>query len=172
MNGEILLKYASFAKKKEPAKWYEVRCKDCGKTIKAHRDWSRPPERCDECRHDLLLIQGAVGALRDQFPFPLETSIEQRGLIFTDKVAVVRNRRTREVVAEVKMDTEGLIFVNKIAVVTDKATGDRLSKTRENQRGILFPRRTADTYSTETGRRKDSRNRDGDGRDVMSTPSG
>lgn len=134
-------------------------CPRCGKNwvklstkfqIRMMREgWQIPP--CDECKHDHLLIRGAVGALRDRFPFPLETTIEQRGLIFTDTVAVVRNRRTGEVVAEVKMDTEGIIFVDKVAVTIEHATGDKVSTTREASRGFLFPRRTADTHDAETG---------------------
>ena len=121
----------------------QLRCKE--------RGWDLP-RRCEECKHDSLLIKGAIGALRDQFPFALETKIEQRGIIFTDKVAVVRSRRTQEVVAEVKMDNEGLIFVNRIAVAVDPKTGEKLSKTMEGQEGIIFTNRTADTYNND-GRR-------------------
>ena len=67
-------------------------------------------------------VKGAIGALRDQFPFALETKIEQRGIIFTDKIAVVRNKRTGEVVAEVRM-SEGSIFLDRIAVAIVLKTG-------------------------------------------------
>jgi len=66
--------------------------------------------------------------LRDQFPFALETTIEKRGLIFTDKVAVVRSKKTREVVAEVKMDTQGFFFVERIAVATNIKTKEKYLK--------------------------------------------
>ena len=69
----------------------------------------------------------------------LETTIEQRGLIFTDKVAVVRNRRTGEVVAEVRIDKKGLIFVDKVAIAIDHKTGEKLStraKTSNNSRTL------------------------------------
>jgi len=111
------------------------------------------PHRCKECKQDHLLIFGAVGALRDTFHFALETTIEQRGLLFTDKVAVVRNKRTGEIVAEVKMDTAGLIFVDKIAVASDYKTGKKLSTTRDGSRGLIFPKRTADTFQAGTGTR-------------------
>ena len=81
------------------------------------------PTRCHQCKHDALLIKGAIGALRDKFPFALETTIEKRGLLFTDKVAIVRSKKTGEVVAEVKMDTEGFIFTDRVAVATNLMTG-------------------------------------------------
>ena len=90
-------------------------------------------------------VKGAIGALRDQFPFALETKIEQRGIIFTDKIAVVRNKRTGEVVAEVRM-SEGSIFLDRIAVAIVLKTGQRLSRTKEGQEGLLFSKRTADTF--------------------------
>ena len=109
------------------------------------------PERCEECKHDALLIKGAVGALRDQFPFALETTIEQRGWIFTDKVAGVRSKKTGEVVAEVKMNNEGLIFIDRVAVAIDPRTKQKFSKTQEGHEGIVFQQRTADTYNPDSG---------------------
>ncbi len=108
------------------------------------------PTRCFECRHDELLIKGAVGALRDHVAFPLEATIEQRGVLFTDKVAVVRNRRTGEVVAEVTMKERGILSVERIAVTADKRGGasSEIAQTRDGSRGIFFPERTADTYRT------------------------
>jgi hypothetical protein len=139
----------------------DVSCSQCGKSftismglqLKCHEQGWKLPERCEECKHDALLIKGAVGALRDQFPFALETTIEQRGFIFTDKVAVVRSKKTGEVVAEVKMDNEGLIFVDRVAVAVDKRSGKTLSKTKEGSEGFFFPQRTADSYDSRSGKR-------------------
>jgi len=132
----------------------QVSCSQCGKgftmstatQLRCKENGWDLPRRCEECKHDALLIKGAIGALRDHFPFPLETKIEHRGIIFTDKVAVVRSRRTQEVVAEVKMDSEGMIFVDRVALAIDPKTGARLSRTREGQEGIVFTNRTADSY--------------------------
>ena len=87
-----------------------------------------------KCKQDSLLIKGAIGALRDKYPFPLETTIEQRGLIFTYRAAVVRNRSTGEIVAEVTMKDEGLIFIKRVAVAKAKDSGDEISKTFEAPR--------------------------------------
>ncbi|GAB1473149.1 hypothetical protein MASR2M69_05900 [Bacteroidota bacterium] len=83
--------------------------------------------------------------MRDLFPFALETTIEQRGFLFTDKVAVVRSKKTREIVAEVKMDTQGFFFVERIAVATNFKTKEKISKTFESVDGFFFPERTATT---------------------------
>ena len=131
-----------------------VSCKQCGTPFElsvalqarcSKNGWGLP-KICHQCKHDSLLMKGAVGALRDQFPFALETTIEQRGLIFTDKVAVVRSKKTREVVAEVKMDVEGFIFVDRVAVATSVKTGERLSKTYDGVDGFFFQERAAETY--------------------------
>jgi hypothetical protein len=133
-----------------------VTCRDCGRDftiptglqIRCHKEGWDLPVRCQNCKHDALLIKGAIGALRDQFPFALETTIEQRGLIFTDKVAIVRSRKTGEVVAEVKMNEEGLLSVTRVAVATLAKSGELISKTRDAEEGILFPRSVADTYDS------------------------
>jgi hypothetical protein len=104
------------------------------------------PTRCQECKHDALLIKGAIGALRDEFRFALEATIEQRGLIFTDKVAVVRSKKTGEVVAEVKMTEKGVFSTTRIAVARRTDTGEIVGETRDGSRGVFFPKRTADTY--------------------------
>ena len=84
--------------------------------------------------------------------YALETTIEKRGFLFTDKVAVVRSKKTREVVAEVKMDTQGFIFDERVAVATNIKTKEKISKTFESVDGFLFPERTATTkdYKTNT----------------------
>ena len=138
----------------------EINCKQCGNRfrlsskfqIKCHLNGWDLPAICGECKHDALLIRGALGALRDHFNFPLETMIEPRGFLFTDKVAVVRNKITREKVAEVKMDTEGFIFVDQIAVAVDLKTREKISKTRETVDGLLFPERTATTKDIRAGK--------------------
>jgi hypothetical protein len=105
-----------------------------------------------------LLIKGAIGSLRTQYPFALETTIECRGLLKTDKVAVVRNKKTQEVVAEVRMDEKGLFFTERVATtyVQDMSRPKPLFRgrpfdvatheTRDEQKGILFPERVANTY--------------------------
>src|SRR6185369_3388514 len=131
----------------------EISCSQCGKSFTVstglqlkcrEKGWDLP-SRCQECKHDALLIKGAVGALRDQFPFALETTIEQRGIIFTDKVAVVRSKKTGEVVAEVTMSTEGFFSVHRVATAVDVKTGSKLSKTLDGSEGFFSPKRTADT---------------------------
>jgi hypothetical protein len=139
----------------------DIACSQCGKYFKVstglqlkcrERGWDLP-NRCQECKHDTLLIKGAVGALREQFPFALETTIEQRGFIFTDKVAVVRSKKTGEVVAEVKMNEEGFFSIKRVAVAYDPKTKEKFSKTRDGSEGFIFQKRTADTYDAETNKR-------------------
>ena len=79
-----------------------------GLQLKCRENGWNLPTKCQEYKHDALLIKGAIVALRDQLPFALENTIEQRGIIFTDKVAVVRSKKTGEVVAEVKVNDEGV----------------------------------------------------------------
>ncbi len=72
----------------------DVACSQCGKRfqistgfqLKCRENGWDLPTRCHECKDDALLIKGAIGALRDEFPFVLETTIEKRGhpaLIFS-----------------------------------------------------------------------------------------
>ena len=139
----------------------DVACSQCGKQfqistrfqLKCRENGWDLPTRCHECKNDALLIKGAIGALRDEFPFALETTIEKRGILFTDKVAVVRNRRTGEIVAEVTMNEEGIFFPQRVAVAADKKTGEKISKTREGTAGIIFTKRTADTHNARSGSR-------------------
>ena len=128
-------------------------CQQCGKSftlttklqIRCRQNNWELPSICPECKNDALLIKGAVGSLRDQFPFALETTIEKRGFLFTDKVAVVRNKKTNEIVAEVKMDTQGFFFAERIAVATNIKTNEKISKTFESIDGFFFPERVATT---------------------------
>jgi len=142
-----------------------VECGQCGKffevstrfQIKCHKQGWSLPQRCEECKHDALLIKGAIGALRDKFPFPLETTIEKRGILFTDKVAVVRNKINDEAVAEIIMDKEGIIFEKRIAKATDLRTRQEISRTKEGKQGlienIINPKRVVDTYDSGSKRR-------------------
>jgi hypothetical protein len=138
-----------------------ILCQDCGNSIElstsrqikiASHGWDLP-RRCDECKHDSLLIKGAIGALRDQFNFSLDVEIEKRGILFTDKVAVVRSRKHGTKVAEVRMDEKGLFFTERVAIATDIKSGKTLSETRDETRGILFPERVARTYDPKTEKR-------------------
>ncbi|WP_143062859.1 hypothetical protein [Bradyrhizobium sp. OK095] len=107
------------------------------------------------------MIKGAIGSLRAQFPFALETTIECRGLLKTDKVAVVRRKKTQEVVAEVRMDEKGFFFTERVATtyVQDMNRPKPLfrgrpfdvstSETRDEEKGFLSPMRVANTYIEE-----------------------
>jgi hypothetical protein len=116
---------------------FQLKCKEQG--------WELPT-RCQECKHDALLLKGAIGALRDEFKFALEATIEQRGIIFTDNVAVVRSKKTGEIIAEVRMTEKGIISTTRVAVATRKDDGAVISETHNGSRGIFSPKRTADTY--------------------------
>lgn len=144
----------------------QVACRQCGQyfsistatQLKCRQNGWDLPSLCEQCKHDALLIKGALGALKGQFPFAVETGIEKRGILFTDKVAVVRNKTTREVVAEVRMDEKGIFFTERVAVATtpDKK---KISETRDETKGILFPERVARTYSgTPAKRTHETRN--------------
>jgi hypothetical protein len=37
-------------KEKRAAKWYEIKCKGCGRSIWANRDWDFPPNFCKNCK--------------------------------------------------------------------------------------------------------------------------
>ncbi len=152
-------KYCKRCKDSYPAR--EISCKDCGGTINlstgrqlkcAANGWNLP-ERCEQCKHDSLLIKGAIGAARDQFNFAIEVQIEKRGILFTDKVAVVRSRRTGEKVAEITMNEKGLFFTERVAVTTDLRTGRKVAETRDDRKGIIFQERVARTFDAKSGER-------------------
>jgi hypothetical protein len=138
-----------------------VSCSQCGSNfdlttslqIKCHKNGWSLPKKCHQCKHDALLIKGAIGALRDKFPFALEATIKKRGFIFTDKVAIVKNKKTGETVAEVKMDTEGFIFLKRVAVAKNIKTGKKISSTYNGVDGFFFQERVANTYDQNTGKR-------------------
>jgi len=69
-----------------------------------------------------------------------------RGIIPTDKVAVVRNKKTGEIVARVTMDDLGLLLPNRVAIATDFKSNKRISKTTEANRLRDFQQRAAETY--------------------------
>ena len=144
----------------------EVPCRLCGQPILiksgmqlncAKNGWELPSQ-CEECKHDFLMIKGAVGALRSQYRFPLETTIERRGWLRTDKVAVVRNKKTQDVVAEVRMDEKGIFFTERVATtyVQDLSRPKPLFRshpfdvatheTRDDEKGFIFKERVANTY--------------------------
>ena len=76
---------------KERFKPRDISCKQCGRSftiktgtlIKCHQEHWDPPTTCQECKSDLLLIKGAIGALKGQFPIALETTIEARGYLLS-----------------------------------------------------------------------------------------
>ena len=104
------------------------------------------PSKCPQCKEDALLISGAITSAKDHFRFPVKAVIESRGLIFSDKVAVIYNKKTGEAVAEVTMEDSGIIFETREAVLRDK-TNLTISKTREGYEGILSSKRVGDTYT-------------------------
>lgn len=69
-------------------------CQQCGKSfklttklqIRCHQNGWELPSICPECKNDALLIRGAIGSLRDLFPFALETTIEQRGFLLQTRL--------------------------------------------------------------------------------------
>jgi hypothetical protein len=156
--------FCQICREKFPDK--EVPCRLCGKPLlirsstqlKCSKNGWEPPSVCQECKDDFLMIKGAIGAVRAQFPFALETTIECRGWLKTDKVAVVRNRKTEEVVAEVRMDEKGIFFTERVAItyVQDMSRPKPLfrgrpfdvatSETRDEEKGIFFTEHVANTY--------------------------
>jgi hypothetical protein len=151
---------------KERFKPRDIACKQCGRSftiktgtlIKCHKEHWDLPTTCHECKNDLLLIKGAIGALKGQFRFPLETTIEAKGIFFPQKVATVRNRHTNEVVAEVRMTDEGIFDVHRIAEVTLKESGEKISKTREAQEGFFVQQKVADTFDKSGAKTHRTRN--------------
>ncbi len=109
------------------------------------------PTRCKACKHDNFLIKGAIGSLRDNFNFPIEAKIEQRGLIFKENIAVVRNKNTGEPVALVMMNNEGFLFIDRVAVAINSETREAISTTKEGQTGIFFTKRSANTFDANSG---------------------
>lgn len=144
----------------------EVSCKLCGKPflirsntqLTCSQNGWQFPSVCQECKDDFLLIKGAIGSLRAQYPFALETTIECRGLLKTDKVAVVCNKKTREVVAEVRMDEQGLFLTERVATtyIQDMSRPKPLFRgrpfdlatheTRDEEKGVFFRERVANTH--------------------------
>jgi len=51
------------------------------------------------------------------------------------------------------MDDKGIFFTERVAVTTDVKTGRRTAETHEGQKGIFFTERTARTYDKESGKR-------------------
>jgi len=89
----------------------EAYCCDClsGFTIKSklHRacqvNGYQFPIRCPDCRENYKLYIGALGALKERFPYALQMDIERDSLLgfMMDTLAVVRGRRDGNVVAEI-----------------------------------------------------------------------
>jgi len=139
----------------------EVDCETCGATIplstkfqvKCRKMGWDFPKRCRPCKHDSLLIQGAIGALRDELGVPLTATIERRGVLFTHAVAIVRHKFTGETLAEVTMDDQGIIFTERVAVAKSVRNGHQITTTREGTPKLFSGQRTADTRSTTTGKR-------------------
>ena len=84
--------------------------------------------------------------LRDQFPFAPETTIEQHGIFSPEKVAVVRGRKSGDIVTAVRMTEEGFFDVDRVAEATSKQTGERLSRNRDGTKGVFLLERVANTY--------------------------
>ncbi|WP_148277660.1 hypothetical protein [Methanoregula formicica] len=95
--------------------------------------------------------ESTIGALRDKFPFPLETTIERRGAFTNDYVAFVKNRRTGKPVAEVSMSNEGIFTVNRVAISKDAVSRVELAKTKDGSEGIFSHKRTTETYDIKNG---------------------
>jgi predicted RNA-binding Zn-ribbon protein involved in translation (DUF1610 family) len=139
----------------------EVACRECGKSfvlstslqLKCAKNGWELPTRCQECRNDALLIKGAIGAARDQFGFPIDVEIAPKGIIFPQKVAVIKNRKTGEKVAEIRMREDGIFLTERVAITTNTQSNKVVSKTRDEKKGIIFTERAAKTYQTSDGKR-------------------
>jgi len=86
-----------------------------------------------------------------QFPFPLETMIEQRGLIFTNKEVGICLIDARSVVAQVKIHNEGPIRFRE-SLTQSTSSPDRSFKTRDGSEGVFFPKRNENTDSRKVTR--------------------
>ena len=160
----------------DSAKPKKIACKQCGdyfevstKTqLKCLANKWELPRSCPQCKEDLLLIKAALGALRERYPFAIEATIEQQRSILTaglfpQKVVVVRNRKTGEIVSRMTMENGIPFFAEERTAVAFDRGGKRLSETRDKIRGpleqILDPGRVAETRDTRGNTTHESRAR-------------
>jgi hypothetical protein len=99
---------------------------------------------CRSCKHDLMLVGGAVATLRKNLPFELRVVSELRTVTFP--VTVVTNAETGQPVAEVMLMDDGVFSADRAAVVCDAITQEPISKTVFGQKGLFSSLRTAETY--------------------------
>lgn len=139
----------------------QVSCRQCGKSfevktgtqIKCWKNSWQLPDWCEQCKKDSLLVKGALQSLKDHFKFAISLTIEQEGLIFTDKVGIVRSKKTGQVVAKIRMNEKGWFFTERQAEAIDSHTGQKINYTKEGRKGLIFTKRTADSYDARTDKR-------------------
>lgn len=51
------------------------------------------------------------------------------------------------------MDDKGIFFTERVAVTTDVRTGQKTAETRDEKKGVFFPERAARTYDKKSGKR-------------------
>lgn len=129
---------------------HEYSCPECGEHIvRLDGTLPEPHSLCQKCKHDALLLSGAVAALRKRFAGDLNVVIETRTRIVTEKVAVVSTVESDGVVAEVKLCDDGVFSNERVAVAYDPETQERFSKTVFGQKGLFSSLRTTDTFDCE-----------------------
>lgn len=129
---------------------HEYSCPECGEHI-VRLDGTLPEPRslCQNCKHDALLLSGAVAALRKRFEGDLNVAVETRTRTITEKIAVVSTVESDEVVAEIKLCDDGVFSNERVALAYDPETQERFSKTVFGKKGLFSSLRTTDTFDCE-----------------------
>lgn len=135
---------------KPTAHEHEYACSECGEHV-ARLDGTLQSvgTLCRKCRHDALLVSGAVAALRKRFPGDLNVIVETKTRTITEKIAVVSKVENDEVVAEVKLCDDGVFSSERAAVAYDPKTEQRFSKTVFGQKGLFSSLRTTETFDSD-----------------------
>lgn len=128
---------------------YCTRCgKQLGRTDAFHisngGDRNEEEGLCRGCEHDIMLVNGAIAALRNKMNLELNVASELRTV--TRPVTVVTNAETGEVIAEVMLVDTGIFSAERAAVAYDPLTDERFSKTVFGHKGLFSTLRTAETY--------------------------
>ena len=126
---------------------HEYSCTGCGEHI-VRLDGTLPERKglCRKCKNDELLVNGAVAALRKRFPGDLNVAVETKTRVISEKIVVVSNVETDEVLAEVMLCDDGVFSSERAAVAYDPQTEERFSKTVFGQKGLFSSLLTTDTF--------------------------
>ncbi|HEX2838948.1 MAG TPA: hypothetical protein VHN77_12570 [Phycisphaerales bacterium] len=135
-----------------------VECRMCGEDITFSTNFQAKlkakgwelPTKCQQCKKDSLAFQAAINALRDEFPFAIYVEYEKRGILSREVVAVIRGKRSNDVVAEVKMQEEGIFITERVAVSKDAKTNKEIARTREEKVGFVLKENAAKTQDSRT----------------------